>query len=349
MPELIIQERGGEPFVHEMSEGEVALGRHDDNTIQLRSGGVSRRHAKIFAEDDHFFLTDLKSGNGTFLNGIRVAPYEKNLLRAGDIITIDTFDIRFHIGESGEAMAIEEEITDSDVLEVKLLKKVLTALDKETVPSLEVLNGSAEGKKVFLTDDASEITVGRDPECEFPINEYVISRHHAKIQKRWGGISIRDLESKNGTFVNNKRIVEEFLHDGDRVALGTIVCLFRNPQEINLAQLEDVRPRVQPAPVLPHEIPGLEASADAEAVPGEFPGGAEFEAPPEEAAEMAEGSEAVRQWERLEQAAPQTAYPMPQPRIEAIKQFSPVEIGMIGLGVLVLIFAIITIVNLLAS
>lgn len=343
MPRLNIQERGREKsWVHECAEDEITIGRMDSNSVQLKSHGVSREHAKIVKDGELFFLIDLKSGNGTQLNGAPLAPSEKNLLQAGDVITIENFDLRFH--ESGDPIRdnLEEEVTDSDILEVKLLKKVLTALDKETVPSIEVLNGTAEGKKIFLTDEISDIVVGRDPDCDFPINEYVMSRRHARIVKRWGGITVRDLESKNGTFVNNRRVVEEFLHDGDRLALGTIVMMFRNPQELNLAQLSDVKPKNRPAAVRPEDIPGIEEG------PKEAPEGEPSEA--EEPAPETEESGAVEEWNKLEQSlSGLPTYPTPEAHVEAIKRLTPIEIGMIGLGALVLIFALITIVNLLKS
>lgn len=360
MSQLIIQERGrAEPLVHNCFEEEISMGRMEENVIQLLGRGVSRNHAKIIVDGESFYLIDLRSGNGTYLNGMRLAPDEKNLLRPGDLITIDTFDIRFHAGEMEAAEGVAEEITDSDILEVKLLKKVLTALDKEMVPSLEVLNGSAEGKKLFLTDEMNEFAIGRDPDCEFPINEYVISRKHAKIIKRWGGIAIRDLESKNGVFVNNRRVVEEYLHDGDRIALGTIVFLFRNPQEINIAHLEDIKPKTAPAHVAPQEIPGLAADEEAQAA---FERGQEeaaehaFEEAPEEEMEgeeepsvSEEELQALKQWEELERQQAKAQYPSPAPPAKGIRSLTPVEIGMIGLGALVLIFALITVVNLLSA
>lgn len=340
MPRLTIQERGkDESWVHECAEDVITIGRLDDNTVCLGAEGVSRQHAKIVVDGEHAYLVDLKSGNGTFLNGVALKALEKNLLRAGDLIAIDRFDLQFHEGRTDLRADDEEEVTESDILEVKLLKKVLTALDKEMVPSIEVLNGVAEGKKIFLTDEMGEIVVGRDPECDFAVNEYVISRRHAKISKRWGGIAIRDLESKNGTFVNNRRVVEEFLHDGDRIALGTIVLLFRNPQEINLAQFSDVKPRYQPAPVRPDEIPGLEGEP------------APPEEPPPPASPEDEGSvSALDEWDRLEKSlSGVAAYPTPEAVIEPIKRLTPLEIGLIGLGALVLIFALVTVVNLVAA
>lgn len=341
MQRLIIQEQGKEEtWAHECAEDEITFGRLDDNLIQLKSEGVSRRHAKIAREGENLYIIDTGSGNGTFLNGVRLKPDTKNLLKVGDRITIDTFDISLHPDSLALGNA-DEEITENDVLEVKLLKKVLTALDKDMVPSLEVLNGSAEGKKIFLTDEQGEIVIGRDPDTDFSINEYVISRQHARITKRWGGISIRDLESKNGTFINNRRVVEEYLHDGDRVALGTIVLMFRNPQEINLAELAYVKPKYKPADVSPADIPGLEVEPS------------KTETPPAKAAAQSQPrpeSSAEADWEKVEKSLSGLApYPTPHAKIEAIKRLTPIEIGMIGLGTLVLIFALITIVNLLSS
>lgn len=347
MPKLIINERGKRTErTHQCLEEVVTIGRFEDNIVELPSGGVSRHHAQILrTPEENYFLVDMESGNGTLLNGTKVRPNEKNLLRNNDLITIDAFDLRFYTTEEALERSYNEEVTDSDILEVKLLKKVIRALDKETVPSLEVLNGSAEGKKMYLADEMSEIVVGRDPAADFPINEFVISRKHAKISKRWGGIVIRDLESKNGTFINNRRVVEEFLHDGDRIAMGTIVLMFRNPQEINLAQLsQKIPPKRTPAPVKPQDIPvpGEETIPPEEEVPPEEPLPEEEEAQPteEESPLEAWGEEQAQQ----ERAAP---YPLHTPRTPLLKRFSPVEIGMVGLGALVLIFAFITIVNLI--
>ena len=342
MPKLIISERGKKSEqVHQCLEELISIGRMNENIIELPSRGVSRQHANVIRQDENFFLMDLGSGNGTLLNGTKIRPEEKHLLRNNDLISIDAYDLRFYTTDEAVESSYNEENTDSDILEVKLLKKVIRALDKETVPSFEVLNGIAEGKKIHLTDEMTELVIGRDPAADFSVNEFVISRKHAKISKRWGGIVIRDLESKNGTFINNRRVVEEFLHDGDRIALGTIVFMFRNPQEINLSQLsEKIPPKRTPAHVKPHEIPVPEEEPQEEVVSEEGPMLEEEAAEPESPLEA---------WGETEEPPPQRAapYPLHTPKKPLLKRFSPVEIGMIGLGALVLIFAFITVVNLI--
>lgn len=326
MPKLIITETGQtEEKVYPLGSV-TTVGRLPENDLSLKGTGVSREHARIVQEDHQFYLIDLGSGNGTFLNGLLIKPEEKTLLKNNDRITIANYHLRFF--ETDELFEAryqeEEEVTDADILEVKLLKKILDAVDQETLPSLEVLNGVAEGKRFFLTDDLPEMIIGREAGSDFSIDEYVISRQHAKIIKKWGGIALIDLESKNGSYVNNKRITEEFLHDGDRVALGTIVLLFRNPKEINVKALSEEIAKSQPLihPKIytpPHKEKEERASESAEAILQEIPG--------------------------LKPAAA-NLYPVP-PR--TLERLSAMEIGMIGLGIIVFAFAAITLVNLLLA
>jgi len=49
----------------EIHEGETLIGRASDNHIQIVEQSISRIHAKILKRDDHYFLEDLESQNGT--------------------------------------------------------------------------------------------------------------------------------------------------------------------------------------------------------------------------------------------------------------------------------------------
>lgn len=336
MPKLVLTETGKkEEKVFSLTD-KIRIGRLPESDIPLQHASVSRDHAEVFLEDLQYYLRDLGSGNGTLLNGLVVKSNEKMLLKNNDRLNIGNFTLRFIRTDEffEQSMKEEEEVTDADILEIKLLKKVLDAVDQETVPSLEVLNGCAEGKRFFLSDDTEEMIIGRDPASDFPVNEDVISRSHAKIVKRWGGIALVDLESKNGSYVNNKRITEEYLHDGDRLALGTIVFLFRNPQEINIKEISEeilkkrppLSPKFQPKPA--------QQKTEEEAAEEE---GEATEQSPQETEDILEQ---IPTWK----PAAGNTYPLPMP---APKHLTPLEIGMIGLGIVVLSFAIITLANLI--
>ncbi|MDM0075385.1 FHA domain-containing protein [Variovorax sp. J2P1-59] len=63
-------------------------------------------------------------------------------------------------------------------------------------------------------------TIGRDPTCGVHIDSLGVSRHHAAI--RWTGdrFVVRDMASRNGTYVNKARVVERALRNGDAIGVG---------------------------------------------------------------------------------------------------------------------------------
>lgn len=234
MPRLILKNiKTEEEQSYNLPQELITIGRINTCDIELPFRSVSRKHAEITAEGDDYFLTDLQSGNGTLLNGNKIKAKEKNLLRQGDIITIEDFEIHFHRLDESLHQPVGED-TDSDIIEIKMIKKVLKALDSDHLPSLEVLNSSSEGTKLVIEDDQEELYVGREKDCALILDDPTVSRQHAKLKRKWGGIVLLDLGSKNGCHVNKEKVSEKILHDGDHVMFGTVKCLFRNPNDINI-------------------------------------------------------------------------------------------------------------------
>lgn len=64
------------------------------------------------------------------------------------------------------------------------------------------------------------LTIGRDSANLISINDSYVSLRHARIEKRSTAFVIKDMRSRNGTFVNGARIQEAELQDGDRIVLG---------------------------------------------------------------------------------------------------------------------------------
>ncbi len=97
-------------------QGACSIGRLSSNTIVLADIKVSRRHATINVQgDNEFWLVDFGSGNGTYLNGRRVA--QPTRLQDGDWIEIAGIKLRFHMTSSrpcepetacGESLAEEK-------------------------------------------------------------------------------------------------------------------------------------------------------------------------------------------------------------------------------------------------
>src|SRR4051812_33212405 len=64
------------------------------------------------------------------------------------------------------------------------------------------------------------LTIGRDTTNSITFSDDCISSRHARIERKPDGFLIRDLRSRNGTYLNGARVFEAQLSDGDRIRLG---------------------------------------------------------------------------------------------------------------------------------
>ena len=83
---------GDSPQTHTFETGEVVIGRSPECQIVLRDFGISRTHAKIVVGEDGVRILDLKSKNGTQVNGV---PIVEAPLRDGDRIVLGKFELTF--------------------------------------------------------------------------------------------------------------------------------------------------------------------------------------------------------------------------------------------------------------
>lgn len=75
------------------------------------------------------------------------------------------------------------------------------------------------------------LTIGRDSSCGLPINDGFVSSRHARIERKSGGYVLRDLHSRNGTFLNGSRVTEAILTFNDRVRFGETVYIYTESQK----------------------------------------------------------------------------------------------------------------------
>ena len=105
------------------------------------------------------------------------------------------------------------------------LTSELAALRKGGKPILEIVLGPEKGRIVQLSK-AKQI-LGRHSECDVLIRDSSISRRQARLEQNGGAVSIVDLDSANGTWVNGVRIIKKTLSPGDEITLGETVCIFK--------------------------------------------------------------------------------------------------------------------------
>jgi len=121
-------------------------------------------------------------------------------------------------------------------------------------------------KKLVLSDGTRErelhlvgrIVVGRDPACEISHDDSLLSRRHAEFVTSGNTVTVRDLGSRNGVFVNGARASEHRLEPGDIVQIGPLRARFvvdsaprsMSPEALDVDRTAVIR-KVSPPPPVP--------------------------------------------------------------------------------------------------
>ena len=87
MPKLHILQGPDKGHSFDIDRSTVLVGRGSPD-LPLADNTISRKHAEFICEDDHWFLRDLNSANGTYVNGVKVA--QKLELKQGDQVRCGT-------------------------------------------------------------------------------------------------------------------------------------------------------------------------------------------------------------------------------------------------------------------
>ncbi len=72
---------------------------------------------------------------------------------------------------------------------------------------------------------ATAVVLGRGDDCNVQIHDHSVSRRHARIEQSDDGYYVHDLNSTNGSFVNDRPVTQAKLHDGDYLRVGN--CIYR--------------------------------------------------------------------------------------------------------------------------
>ena len=104
-----------------------------------------------------------------------------------------------------------------------------------------VMEGPARGRELHLEVVGSRYRVGRGTGCNLVVPDDDISREHAEFERRWDGVFVRDLNSKNGVSHMGERLAgEQRLADGDVLRLGQTTLRLEDPEDRYLRQMEEV-------------------------------------------------------------------------------------------------------------
>jgi len=98
------------------------------------------------------------------------------------------------------------------------------------VPKLLLKFHAAVIKEIPI--EKTPVTIGRKPDNDIVIDNMAVSSHHARIVMQGDTYMVEDLQSTNGTFLNEKRILSSALQNNDTILLGQHSLQFVNPQPV---------------------------------------------------------------------------------------------------------------------
>ena len=208
MPRLRIQDRNDWLDVPILG-AQFVIGRSKECDHYIDSGYISRRHCEITYEDGDWQIRDFGSTLGTEVNGQVI---ETSPLAFGDVIKL-----------AGKIDAVF--MADIEVANTETLRVVQPNVHHEGERLLAMNNG-APRVAYDLTGDL--ISIGRDESNTIHLPADTISSNHAELTKESGKWILRDLQSGNGTFVNDKQIQHHVLKTGDLLRFDHIVFRYED-------------------------------------------------------------------------------------------------------------------------
>jgi len=223
-PELVFLAGGESVEKKAIGKSRFTLGRNQDCDLVVNDTVASREHATIREGQGKFFLEDLKSRNGTLVNGKRISAVA---LSDGDEIRIGDCRIMF-VEKSpeppmGDLARLARLDTTALKLDEALLQQAAEVLsppvekkEKPTVLGLEMCEGKASGTRYSLKD---KTVIGRT-KADINTNDPKTSRHHAAIERREDGYYFIDLKSTNGSLINDREVRTQRLAAGDLIRIG---------------------------------------------------------------------------------------------------------------------------------
>ncbi len=185
-----------------LADERFTLGSDRSNKLVANDAGVAPFHAELLLENRFYYLTDLGTPGGTYVNDEKVG--ERYQIRSGD---------RLRLG------ALELQIVDP----AKAGTKVASA------PRwlLQVVKGENQGHKYHIT---GSMTFGRSVKCELCFSDAELSRRHAEFYLKGDVLEVKDLASANGLLVNREKVATAVLQPGDQIQLGNTTLLVIGPK-----------------------------------------------------------------------------------------------------------------------
>ena len=189
-----------------LNPGVNRIGSDPEGAAVLALSGIQPVHCVIHVTSTGANVQVPVGGGPVTVNGKQVADLMG--LRSGDVLAIGPVAAKFLVVEEARSFTAGGE--DANATRVRM-----------AVPKfmLRGVSGAVFSKVFPIT---GPVVIGRAAECDIAVPADEMSRRHALVKPTSEGLSVEDLGSSNGTFINNKRVQQGFMQPGDELRLDAV-------------------------------------------------------------------------------------------------------------------------------
>lgn len=209
----------------ELTSDDFTIGRKSDNDLAIEDPAVSGHHARIAKIHAVYFIEDLKSTNGTFVNNKRI---DRHQLRDTDIVMIGRHRIIFR---DGSATALAPATPAEDLDKTMVLTGQASRQDIATSPaSLRVLSGKTDQQEYLLIKQVTAI--GSHAQAAVKLTGWFAPSTAAMITRRLNTYFVSQARNGKKVLVNGQEVADEQeLKDKDCIEVAGTTLLFRTKPE----------------------------------------------------------------------------------------------------------------------
>jgi len=217
---------------------EIRFGRRPGLEVELPFPGVSPIHARLVRTDGGWSVEDLSRTRGTTVDGVALEPGVPRAIAGGAVIGLGPISIAFDgvgaLPRPGESTATIARRLVSDLFGARAGGEVA-----RLIPTAGWPPDRAPPEPLRLAVPDRAYLIGRGESCDLVLPTDDVSREHAVIVRRWTGVQIRDLGSKNGVRIAGQPLAAEHrLRDGEHIEIASFELRLDDPEDRYLRAME---------------------------------------------------------------------------------------------------------------